>query len=100
MLLEIAEANTADLAALLGCSLFEAMQEKRLAAIGVLPYIAARQPIAIDLTRHNVVHLTIQEASEAPDQGFGLVARVIENAPAPPTSDAELVETTRAEDDD
>lgn len=42
VLAEMAEANVYDLAALLGCSPYEAWQEKRLAAIGLLPYVAAR----------------------------------------------------------
>ena len=58
VLLEIAESNVFDLAALLGCKPLAAMQEKRLAAIGVLPYLAARiTPDVID-TRQ-VIHLTI-----------------------------------------
>jgi hypothetical protein len=61
VLLEIAEANPADLAALLGCSLHEAIQEKRLAAIGVLPYVAARITPEVIHDNRQVVHLTINE---------------------------------------
>jgi hypothetical protein len=59
VLMEIAEANVADLSALLGCSLFEAMQEKRLAAIGVLPYVAARITPEV-LNDNRVINLTIE----------------------------------------
>jgi hypothetical protein len=74
ILLEIAEANPHDLAALLGCTAFEAMQEKRLAAIGVLPYIAAKKPIEIDVTKRSVVYLNIVEgaAVQASDEDEGV----------------------------
>lgn len=65
VLLEIAEANVADLAGLLGCTMLEAAQEKRLAAIAVLPYLASKLPIEVDLRKHSVVHLTIQEGAVA-----------------------------------
>jgi hypothetical protein len=81
VLLEMAEANLADLAALLGCSLLEAFQEKRLAAIGVLPYVASRQPLAIDLTKRSLVYLTIRDGaaqSAAEGEGIGCAVRVIE----------------------
>jgi hypothetical protein len=62
VLLEIAQANVGDLAALLGCSLFEAAQEKRLCAIGVLPYVQARiTPEVID--NRQVINLTIHTGS-------------------------------------
>jgi hypothetical protein len=71
VLIEIAEANVADLAALLGCSLFEAAQEKRLAAAAVLPYVAARlTPEVVD--NRQVIHLTINgggDFSAAGDRG-------------------------------
>ncbi len=56
ILLEMAAANVHDLAALYGCSPFEAAQEKRLAAIAVLPYVAARiTPEVVD--NRQIVHL-------------------------------------------
>jgi hypothetical protein len=80
VLLEIAEANVADLAALYGCSLFEAGQEKRLAAAAVLPYIAQRQPLAIDVTKRSVVYLTINDGAfeETRDDGIGIAAQVVQ----------------------
>jgi len=71
VLLEIAESNVFDLAALLGCTPFEAAQEKRLAAIGVLPYVAARiTPEVID--NRQIVHLTINPGGlEAGAAGIG-----------------------------
>lgn len=81
VLLEIAEANIADLAALVGCSVFEALQEKRIAAAAVLPYLAQRMPLAVDVTQRQVVYLTINDgqAELASDAGAGLTARVLDS---------------------
>lgn len=69
VLLEIAESNVFDLAALLGCTPFEAMQEKRLAAIGVLPYVAARiTPEMAD--NRQIIHLHLG-GSPAPAGAIG-----------------------------
>jgi len=59
VLLEIAEANPFDLAAEYGCTPWEAVQEKRAAANAVLPYVAERRPIAINLDG-KVVHLVLE----------------------------------------
>lgn len=81
VLLEIAEANLADLAALAGCTLLEALQEKRMAATAVLPYVAQRQPLAVDVTNKSVVYLTITEGGGelAQGDGIGLTASIVEN---------------------
>jgi hypothetical protein len=81
VLLEIAEANVFDLAALLGCSPHEAMQEKRLAAIGVLPYVAARITPEVLNDNRQVVHLTIHEgrSDAALAGGTGATATVLQN---------------------
>ena len=80
VLLEIAEAQVDDLAALYGCTNFEAAQEKRLAATAVLPFLASRQPIELDLTQKSVVYLTINDGLAEPageDAGIGMVATVL-----------------------
>ncbi len=82
VLLEIAGTQVEDLAALLGCTLLEALQERRLAAVAVLPYVAQRQPLAIDVTNRQVVYLTINEGQlqeAGAGDGIGVTARVIEN---------------------
>jgi hypothetical protein len=81
VLMEMAEANVADLAALLGCSLFEAAQEKRLAAIGVLPYVAARITPEV-LNDNRVIHLTIETGVAEPGVGDDPLAgaKVIDRA--------------------
>ena len=81
VLLEISEANVADLAALYSCTLMEAGQEKRLAATAVAPYVASRMPQAIDVTKRSVVYLNIVDGlAELADQnaGIGLVEAVVE----------------------
>lgn len=80
VLLSITDMHPADLAALLACTLHEALQEIRLAAAAVLPYVAQKQPLAIDVTGRQVVHLHIDTGSIEPGQGggVGLTARVVE----------------------
>lgn len=89
VLCEIAEANMYDLAAMLGCTVLQAMQEKRLAAIGVLPYVAARITPEVLQDNRSVVYLTIHggQATLAGQDGTGAVAAVIES-----------IETIEAED--
>jgi hypothetical protein len=77
VLLEIAEANVFDLAALLKCSPHEAMQEKRLAAIGVLPYVAAKiTPDVVD--NRQVIYLTIGSIDGGAATGAGGVVQLLD----------------------
>ena len=59
-----------DLAISLGVRTIDALQEQRLWLAMVLPYVAARMPIAVDVTNQKVVHLTIVdgEAESVEDQ--------------------------------
>lgn len=78
VLLEIAEANVNDLAGLLKCTLHEALQEKRLAAIGVLPYVAQKLPLAVDVTNWKGIRLVIEDTAGDPAiAGVGAVAQVL-----------------------
>jgi hypothetical protein len=71
-LTQMASLGVEDIQAALGCTKLEAWQEKRLCAIAALPYLHQRQPIAVDLTNRNVVHLTINTgATEAASVGDG-----------------------------
>lgn len=81
VLLAIAQAPADELAARLGCTPMEALQEKRLAAAAVLPYVAQRQPLAVDLNTKSVVYLTINDTpNQAPDSaGVELTARIVED---------------------
>lgn len=79
VLMAIAEAPVEELVIRLGCKPLEALQEKRLAAIGVLPYVAQRQPLAIDLTERKIVFLSI-DGGQGAAGGVGLSARVVNDA--------------------
>lgn len=59
VLAQIGAMPTAVLAASAGCTTLEALQERRLAAIALAPYVHQKQAIAVDLTDRKVVHLTI-----------------------------------------
>lgn len=65
VLLAMAEARVDELTAALGCSAYQAWQEKRLAAIGVLPYVAQRQPLAVAFTGVRPIHLHMHGMEDA-----------------------------------
>lgn len=72
------------LAAALGCSKAEAFAEKRLCAMGALPYLHQRQAIAVDVTNRSVVHLTISDHFSGGDAGEAMtinagLAEIVEN---------------------
>lgn len=64
-LLAIGTANPADLAALWGCKIFEAVQEQRLCLGLVLPFVAQKQPLSIDVNNKTWVTLTVVEGDGA-----------------------------------
>lgn len=75
----IATMRIDELAAALGCSAFEAAQERRLAAAVVLPFLHRKQPMAIDVTGRSVVYLTIHDGPPAaPQTENGQVVEVVE----------------------
>lgn len=65
VLAQIATAHVGQLAKSINCTKLEALQEKRLAAIALAPYLHAKMPVAVDLTNHKMIHLTITEDSQA-----------------------------------
>jgi hypothetical protein len=71
-MLAVVAANVADLAALWGCTVFEAVQEQRLAAGVVLPFVAQKQPLSVDLNSKTAVYLTIVEGDQHRDTGITL----------------------------
>lgn len=78
VLLEIAESNVYDLAALFQCTLLEAAQEKRLCAIAALPYVAARITPEIADNRQ-LINLTINGAgSDYVGYGPASMAQLLE----------------------
>lgn len=81
-LLALANARVDELAVSLGCTKFEAMQEKRLAWMAALPYCHSKMPIAVDVTNRKIVRLIIEDDGDGAvmeGDDFG-VARIIENA--------------------
>ncbi len=81
VLAQVMTAPVEALVAQLGCSPVEALAEKRLAAVALLPYLHSRMPVSVDLTDRRVVHLTIAvDESVAPAAADGVVARVLESA--------------------
>lgn len=87
VLAQMATASVAELHKQLGCTPLEAFQEKRLAAIALLPYMAQRQPLSVDLTNRQVVYLSISDGAGAADPGddghamtlTGHVVEIVEN---------------------
>jgi hypothetical protein len=80
ILAQIATARVDDLKRDIGCTRLEALQEKRLAALALLPYVHQKMPVAVDVTNRNVVHLNIVvEETAAPDAPEDtLTARVLD----------------------
>lgn len=85
----IVEQHPADLAVLWSCSVFEAAQEQRLWALGVLPYVAAKiTPEVID--NRQVINLTIGRLDGGDRAGFQPgVTRVLAPEEYQRVSDAE-----------
>lgn len=75
----ISNAGVGELAARLGCTKLEALQEMRIAASTLLPYWHQKMPLAVDLNQR-VVHLNIfddgERAGGDEQLGLGLVAVV------------------------
>ena len=61
VLAQIAVARVDQLAASLGCTKLEALQEKRLAAIALKDHLHSKMPVAVDITDRKVIYLTIGE---------------------------------------
>jgi len=68
VLAQIATMPIDEIAKLADCKRLEAFQEKRQAATALLPYLHQRQPLAVNLSEHKVVNLTIvaSDASAPP----------------------------------
>jgi hypothetical protein len=66
ILLEIASTDTAVLAERMGCTLLEALQEKRLCAQAVLPYVAQKLPVQVDvdMRQTKAIHLNIVDQTQ------------------------------------
>ena len=67
VLLEIASTETQELSDKLGCSLMEALGERRLAAQTVLPYVAQKLPVQVDMRHTKAIHLNIVDERQYRD---------------------------------
>jgi len=91
-LAQIANMSIEELVAATGCTRLEALQEKRLAAIPLLPYLHSKMPVSIDITNRKLIYLHIGAelsgpfpslASPQPLQGVGLSATIIDGTATP-----------------
>lgn len=64
ILLEIAETETHILAERIGCTPFEAQQERRLCAQTVLPYVSSKMPVQVDMRMTKAIHLNIVDTTQ------------------------------------
>ncbi len=64
VLLEVASMDTDKLAELAGCTLLEALQERRLCAQAVLPYVAQKLPVQVNMQHSRAIHLNIVSDEE------------------------------------
>ena len=67
VLVQLATMDAEELKVAAGCSLLEAIAEKRQAAIAVLPYLHQRKPLAVDVSNRKFVHLHVS-LPDAPEE--------------------------------
>lgn len=96
-LARIACMSIEELVAATGCTRLEALQEKRLAMIPLLPYLHSKMPVSIDITNRKVIYLTIGgellgTAPPKPEppvlEGVGIAAKLIDAEKPEPEEDA------------
>lgn len=64
ILLELASMDTIELAKLCQCSILEAIGERRLCAQAVLPYVAQKLPVQVDMRHTKAIHLNIVDSTQ------------------------------------
>jgi len=67
ILLEIAGTDTAKLAELMHGTLADALAERRLCAQAVLPYVAQKLPVQVDMRHTRAIHLNIVDERQYQD---------------------------------
>lgn len=86
VLLELASMDTHKLAELAKCTYLEAVAERRLCAQAVLPYVAQKLPVQVDMRHTRAIHLNIvdqreyqqlQAIASADEQGMQLIAGAV-----------------------
>jgi hypothetical protein len=104
ILLEIASKDTAELAKEMNASLSDALAERRLCSVALLPYLCAKQPVAVDLRSSRTIHLNLvteaqyQElqavAEEPADDAESFSMQLIAASPAQETTTTQAVSET------
>ena len=97
VLLSIASKETAELAKEMNASLQDALVERRLAAMAVLPYCAAKMPVSVDLRQTRTIALNILDerqyhellevAAEPADNDDGFNMTLIASPPVAETTE-------------
>ena len=64
VLLSIASMSVEELCKLTGCSPLEALAEKRLCAVAVLPYLCQRLPTQVSMQHNRAIHLNLCDEQE------------------------------------
>lgn len=64
VLLEIAGTDTHILAEQIGCSMLEALAERRMAAQSVLPYVSQKLPVQVDMRHTRVINVNLLDKDE------------------------------------
>lgn len=78
-LMQIQATPVDELAAALGCTKVEALQEIRLAAIACKDHVHSKMPVAVDVTNRKIIQLSIvEDAGGGGSAGVGLVGEIID----------------------
>lgn len=81
-LAQIAVSPVDELSASLGCTKLEALQEVRLCAIALAPFLHSKMPLAVDVTNRKIIHLVIGEIPPGDPSvgggGVGLANEIID----------------------
>lgn len=79
VLAQMAAVRVDELAATLGCKKLEAWQEKRLAAIALLPYVHSKMPVQVNVNERVVhLHMDLGDLNAGDDDGIGATAQIVD----------------------
>lgn len=79
ILAQMATARVDELAASLGCKKLEAWQEKRLAAIALLPYVHSKKPVEVNINERVVhLHMDLGDLDTGGESDLGLTAQIVD----------------------
>lgn len=94
VLVQIAATPIAELAAALGCTKLEALQEIRLAAIASKPHLHSAMPLAVNVNERKLIYMNMSiNAGNGADQGgTGLTREIFDLASAAATQQVQITE--------